>query len=164
MNKYIHMLVESYFDSTEQMNQLIKNTKALQRAEEKSKESRKDFIMNVLGPKAYKKYDNNGTFAPVPLSSIKLTKNDFDLMNTSLGENKTEKLIKMIKDSKYPNIGFYLIDNGMGNPYISTRIIFKTMDEVIDFFYTILHCFKKVYKTEEINWKPIVDKFKKYLK
>ena len=164
MNKYIQMLVESYFDSTEQMNRLIKDTKALQRAEEKSKESRKEFIMNVLGPKAYKKYDNGGTFAPVPLSAIMLTKKDFDMMNPSFDDSKTFKLIDMIRNTKYSNIGFELRDNGMGNPYISTRIIFRTMDEIIDFFYTILHCFKKVYKSEEINWKPIVDKFKKYIK
>ena len=32
------------------------------------------------------------------------------------------------------------------------------------FFYCVLSCFKKTYHTEEINWKPIVKKFRDYLK
>ena len=44
MNKYIYALVESYYDSTEQMNRILKDAKSLAKAEEKARESRINFI------------------------------------------------------------------------------------------------------------------------
>ena len=49
MNKYIYALVESYYDSTSQMNKILKDAKALQKAEEQAKEARELFIQNILG-------------------------------------------------------------------------------------------------------------------
>lgn len=57
-----------------------------------------------------------------------------------------------------------LRDNGSGQEILKTDIVFRTIDEVIDFFMAILTCYVKTYKTEEINWKPIVRKFRAYLK
>ena len=88
MNKYIYELVESYIDSTEQLNQTLKNVKTLERMEDKAKESRELFIENILGKSTYRKYDNSGLFAPVPLSSIKLIKKDFDDMSMSFDEDR----------------------------------------------------------------------------
>lgn len=162
MNKYIYALVESYTDSTEQLNTLIKNTEALRRAEEKSQEARIEFINKVLGKQTFNKYANKGTFAPVPLSAIKLIKKDFLDLNPSKDLIKTDKMLERITVKYYRN-DFTFIDNGYGEYGLKTDIVFKTIDEIIDFFYEILKAYKKVYHTEEIDWNPIVKKFRKYL-
>jgi hypothetical protein len=59
------------------MNKILKDANMLRKAEEKAKETRLEFIISVLGKKTYNRYFNNGTFAPVPLSAIRLLKKDF---------------------------------------------------------------------------------------
>ena len=46
--KYIKMLVEQYYDSTEQMNMILKDARTLQAATERNKILRADFLQNVL--------------------------------------------------------------------------------------------------------------------
>ena len=162
MNKYIYALVESYYDSTSQMNKILKDAKALQKAEEQAKEAREMFIQNILGKSTYRKFDNNGLFAPVPLNALHLTKKDLDDLSMSFDEEKTDKLIQKIQVKYYKN-DFDILDDGMGGGIVKTDIVFRTLPEIIDFFYCILNNYKKVYKTEEINWKPIVKKFRNYL-
>lgn len=162
MNKYIYALVESYFDSTSQMNKTLKDAKALQNAEAHAKETREAFLKSVLGKNTYNKFDNKGLFAPVPLNALHLMKSDFENLSTSIDEDKTDKLIEKIQVKYYKNT-FDILDNGMGDGILRTDIVFKTLSEIIDFFYCILQSYKKVYKSEDINWKPLVKKFRNYL-
>ena len=163
MNKYIYALVESYYDSTEQMNRILKDAKSLAKAEEKARESRINFIKEILGKTTYRKFDNDGLFAPVPLNALNLTKKDFDNLLLDYSGEKTFDLIKRIQIKYYRN-DFSVKDIGNDNILIKTDIVFKTIDNIVDFFYCVLSCFKKTYHTEEINWKPIVKKFRDYLK
>ena len=55
-NKYIHALVESYIDSTEQMNKTLKAAHRLQKMQDEAREARDQFINDVLGKSTYKKY------------------------------------------------------------------------------------------------------------
>ena len=48
-NKYIYALVESYVDSTQQMNKILKDAKKYERAAEEARDSRKQFITEILG-------------------------------------------------------------------------------------------------------------------
>lgn len=163
-NKYIHALVESYIDSTEQMNKTLKAAHRLQKMQDEAREARDQFINDVLGKSTYKKYQNDGVFAPVPLNALGLSRRDFEDLNLVLdSEDKTDKLIERLSVKYYRN-DFMLRDNGTGHDVLKTDIVFRTIDEVIDFFMTILVCYTKTYKTEEINWKPIVKKFRAYLK
>ena len=161
MNIYIKQLVESYFDSTSQMNSVIKDAIALMDKEEKLKETRTEFIQNILGKSTYKKFENDGLFAPVPLNGIKLTRKDFDDLYSELNGEKTEKMIAIIA-SKYGNYDLVLREEP--DMQIKTNIVFKTIDDIINFFYNILTAFKRIYRTEDINWKPIVRKFREYLR
>lgn len=162
INKYIYGIVESYYDSTEQMNKILKDANALQKAEAMAKEKRIEFIISVLGKKTYNKYNNDGTFAPVPLSAIRLIKKDFNKLSPEEDVVKIDKVIERLRLKYYRN-EFSFVDNGYGEYSLKTDIVFKTIDEVIDFFYNILVAYKKVFKTEIINWKDIVKKFRMYI-
>ena len=52
-NKYIYALVESYVDSTQQMNKILKDAKRYERAAEEAREARKQFICEILGKAMY---------------------------------------------------------------------------------------------------------------
>ena len=82
-NKYIHALVENYYqrNSTEQMNRQLKTARHAARAAAEAEQARKDFIMSVLGKATYRKFGaENDMFAPIPLNAIKITRKDFDIL------------------------------------------------------------------------------------
>jgi len=162
MNKYIQQLVEAYYDSTEQMNRILKDAAALRKAEEKAKENRIEFIVGVLGKQTYNKFANKGLFAPVPLSAMKLLKKDFVALSPAQDLAKIDRVLERIAQKYYRN-EFSFVDNGMGEYELKTDIVFKTLDEIINFFLTILSEYKKTFRSEEINWSPIVKKFRAYL-
>lgn len=161
MNIYIKQLVESYFDSTSQMNAVLKDAMALMAKEEKLKEARTEFIQSVLGKTTFKKLENNGLFAPVPLNGIKLTRQDFDDLYVELSGEKTDKLFDILAKN-YGNYDLILRDEP--EMQIKTNLVFKTIDDIINFFYNVLAAYKRVYRNEDINWKPIVRKFRDYLR
>jgi hypothetical protein len=144
------------------MNKILKDANMLRKAEEKAKETRLEFIISVLGKKTYNRYFNNGTFAPVPLSAIRLLKKDFISLSPQEDVVRMDKVLERIALEYYRN-EFEFLDNGYGEYELKTDIVFKTIDEVIDFFYYILVIYKKVFKTEEINWSKIVRKFRMYI-
>lgn len=157
------IIKEEYSSSTEQMNQILKNAKSLQMIEEKTRLVRIEFIQSVLGKNTYKKFDNSGLFAPVPLVALKLTFKDFADLNTDfdIPVEKVEKMISYLHDKFYRYKDLSYSENH--DAPIRTDIVFKTIDEIINFFYNLLSAFSKTYKTEEINWKPVVKKFRAYL-
>lgn len=166
INKYIHALVENYYrmDSTQQMNLQLKGAKKAIRAQEEADEARRAFITNVLGKATYRKSGaEDGKFAPIPLNALKITRKDFDVLaGENLEPGKTEKIIERLGVKYYRN-DFTLFNNGYED-ILKTDIVIKTPDELIDFFYNILNCFKKTYGTEEgIVWRPIVQRFRNYL-
>lgn len=161
MNIYIQKLVESYFDSTEQMNTVLKNARKLMQKDEELKATRIEFIQTILGKSTFKKMENDGLFAPIPLSAIKLTGKDFDDLYPEYDNEKTEKLIEILAKN-YGQCDFNLRDEK--DMQIKTNVVFRTIDDIINFFYNILAAYKKVYRSEEINWKPIIKKLKNYLK
>jgi hypothetical protein len=144
------------------MNKILKDANMLRKAEEKAKETRLEFIISVLGKKTYNRYFNNGTFAPVPLSAIRLLKKDFISLSPQEDVVRMDKVLDRMALEYYRN-EFEFLDNGYGEYELKTDIVFKTIDEVIDFFYYILVIYKKVFKTEEINWSKIVKKFRMYI-
>jgi len=162
INKYIYGVCESYQDSTYQMNKILKDANMLRKAEEKAKETRLEFIISVLGKQTYNRYFNKGTFAPVPLSAIRLLKKDFISLSPQEDVVRMDKVLDRMALEYYRN-EFEFLDNGYGEYELKTDIVFKTIDEVIDFFYYILVIYKKVFKTEEINWSKIVKKFRMYI-
>lgn len=165
MNKDIKIIVESYFDSTQQMNQSIKNMHKIQQAEEKTRDERRAFICSVLGKVTWNKFENGGSFAPIPLNAIKLSKKDFDNLNNTLSEEEnTYKLVEELQKIYYKNDFILTSVSGDGAEILKTDLVFSTPANVIDFFYNILKAFKKVYKSEEISWRHIVKKFREYLK
>lgn len=161
MNIYIKQLVESYFDSTEQMNSVLKDAMALMAKEEKLKDARTEFIQKVLGKTTYKRFENNGLFAPVPLNAIQLTRKDFDDLYAELSGEKTDKLFDILAKN-YGNYDMVLREDS--DMQIKTNLVFKTIDDIINFFYNVLAAYKRVYRSEDINWKPIVRKFREYLR
>ena len=162
-NKYIYALVESYYDSTAQMNKTLKDAKKYQKAAEEAREARKTFITEILGKQTYNKMSNNDKFAPIPLNALKIERRDFDNLSASFEAEKTDKLVERMQVKYYRN-EFALKDNGYGVEVLKTDVVFRTMDEIVDFFYAILACFVKTYRTEDIVWKSIVRRFRDYLK
>lgn len=166
-SKYIHALVENYyqFNSTEQMNRQLKNAKKAVHAQQEAEEARREFIMNVLGKSTYRQFGaDSEQFAPIPLNALKITRKDFDILaGDELEAGKTDKLIERLSVKYYRN-DFVLRNDGYED-VLKTDIVIKTADELIDFFYNILACFKKTYGHEDgIVWKSIVHKFRNYLK
>lgn len=161
MNPYIKYIIESYFSSTEQMNAVLKDAKELMKQNEKMKDVRTEFIQGILGKTTFRRFDNEGLFAPVPLNGIKLTGRDMSNIYPEMDDEKTDKFIEKIA-AKYPNCDFILRDNM--DEQIKTDIVFKTIDDIIDFFYAVYSAYKKTYRRDDLNWKPVVKKFREYLR
>lgn len=162
--KYIHALVENYYamNPTEQMNKTLKTAKKAIRAQEEAEAARREFIINIVGKNTFRKVSDPELFAPIPVNALKITRKDFDNMNLSIDDNRTDKFVENIGIRYFRN-DFMLRNNGFDD-VIKTDIVLKTPDELIDFFYTVLASFKKTYHSEEnINWKPIVQKFRHYI-
>ena len=161
-------LVEGYYnDSTEQMNSILKSSNKSMKKYQEEYEERKNMICSILGKATYNKFNNNGIFAPVPLSALHLTLEDFAKLQVGFNYSKFPMnnaitLVGYISKNYYRNT-FKIIDNGYTN-IINTDIVFKTLDEIIDFFMIVEKLFIKVYKTRKMNWTAIVRKFRNYLK
>lgn len=164
MIKEIKLLVEDYFNSTEQMNTVLKNQQKLQKKIDKNFDSRQQFIKSILGKITYNKYVNNGIFAPIPLSALHLTYTDF-LSLYSIKNNNEELMNKFLSEIKksYTRNDFKMVNNGITD-VLQTNIVFKTLDDIIDFLMLIEKTFKKIYKIDKINWNQIAKKFRNYLK
>lgn len=106
-----------------------------------------------------------GTFAPIPLSGLGLTVEDFMkfMKKNGLSEYR-EDLMNMLKliSEKYIRRQFMIV-----NDEVFTDIVFNSTDDMIDFFDIFLKSLNKAYKAkltaDSINWKPITDKLKKFL-
>lgn len=162
-NKYIYALVESYVDSTQQMNKILKDAKKYELAAEETRDSRKQFITEILGKAMYNRMENEDKFAPIPLNALKFERKDFENISTDINVDKTDKFIEKMS-VKYIRNEFALKDNGYRVQVLKTDVVFRTMEEIINFFYNVLACYVKTYRNEDINWKPIVKKFRAYLK
>lgn len=164
------IMEQYYLDAYDQMNIAIDNQKKLSKKNEKIYGSRQQFLSNILGKVTYNKVINKGTFAPIPVSALHLVYRDFYYLNKqnnmvkTLPEDNTEKTFKLISElSKiYYRNEFKFLDTG--STYIlQTNLVFKTVDDVIDFFENLQNVYKKVYKSIEINWLNFVKKFRNYL-
>ena len=164
--KYIYALVENFYqmNSTEQMNRQLKSAKKAIHAQQEADAARREFIVNVLGKSTYRRFGaDTEQFAPIPLNALKITRKDFDILaGDNLQPGKTDKLIERLGVKYYRN-DFVLRNDGYED-VLKTDIVIKTADELIDFFYNVLYCFKKTYGYEDgIVWKSIVHKFRNYL-
>ena len=72
------------------------------------------------------------------------------------------KFLSEIKKS-YTRNDFKMVNNGITD-VLQTNIVFKTLDDIIDFLMLIEKTFKKIYKIDKINWNQIAKKFRNYLK
>lgn len=173
MIESIKLLVEEYMGSTDQMNASIKNQSKESKKADKNYEVRQQFLISILGKATYNKYVNKGTFAPVPLSALHLKLDDFFTM---LPENAGIK-IKSIEEADLTNTDKVISELrkiyarneikfiNCGTAYVlHTNIVFKTLDDIIDFFFNIMKAVKKVTKSDKIVWKYLIKKFRDYLK
>lgn len=165
MDKYIRALVnESFYamNPTEQLNKTLKTAKKAAKAKEEAEAARSEFISDVLGKQTVKKFGDEEHFAPIPVGAIEITRKDFDNLAQTLDVIKTDELIERLGIKYYRN-DFSFRSNGKED-VLKTDLVLKTPDEMVDFFYAILYCFKKTYKTEEqISWRSVVKKFRHYL-
>ena len=175
MNKNIKLLIEDYFSGTEQMNMSIKNQMKVQKKADKAYEERQQFLISVFGKATYNKYVKQENFAPIPMSALHITFNDlyylFTVNNIKIkpmdnadGIERVKKLVQFL-NNVYTRNEFKLLDNGVDyNVY--TNLVFKSLDEIIDFFKSLQKGVYKIAKTNKlmINWKPIIKKFRDYLK
>ena len=164
MIKAIKYIVEDYFNNTDQMNNVLKTYDKQQKKYNKNFEERKQYLMQILGKITYNKYANNNIFAPIPLSALRFTQSDFIKLR-NVKEFNPEKDEKFINEFKklYPRNEFKFIDNGSVQ-VLQTNIIFKSLDDIVDFFKNIEKTYKKVYKDEFLNLTGIIKKFRNYLK
>ena len=163
MVKNIKLLVEEYFNSTEQMNMLMKSYEKQKNKDDKAYEARQQFLSSILGRNTYNKYVNNGVFAPLPLSALHLTISDFSKLINSKDLELITKVINEIGKS-YARNDFNIVNVSETNKVIQTNIVLKTLDNIIDFLMVVKKAVKKVCKTEEMNWSAITMKFRNYLK
>ena len=175
MNKNIKLLVEDYFSGTEQMNMSIKNQAKAQRKADKAYEERQQFLISVLGKATYNKYARKENFAPIPMSALHITFTDLYYlfmennvkmrpMDNADGIERVKKLIAFL-NKVYVRNEFKLLDNGVDyNVY--TNLVFKSLDDIIDFLQTLQKGVLKITKLNnpQIIWKPIIKKFRDYLK
>lgn len=167
----IRLLVEDYFSSTEQYNQLMKSQAKAEKKSSKEYESRQNKLKSILGLITYNKYSNKGTFAPIPVKALNLSFDDFYYLNPNnkksdydINQEKTIKLVNELKKVYYRN-DFKLFDTG-SKLKLETNLVFKTIDDMIDFFINIEKCYKKVYhENKEISKNDkIVKAFRNYIK
>lgn len=172
----IKVLLEDYFNNTEQMNMLLKNYSKEQKKASKAYDQRQEFLKSILGKVTYNKYTNKGMFAPIPLSALHLTFEDFYYlfpennikmrpMDNEVGIEKVQKLISRI-NKEYPNNGIKLLDNGVSYT-ISSNLVFKRLDNIIDFLMIIQKNVLKITSNKnnpQVNWKAMLKKFRNYLR
>ena len=164
MIKEIKLIVEDYFNNTDQMNNVLKSYDKQQKKYNKEFDQRKQYLMKILGKITYNKYANNNIFAPIPLSALHLTYKDFTTIR-SVKEYNPEKVEKFIQEFKklYSNNEFKFINNG-NIDVLQTNIIFKSLDDITNFFINFEKTYKKVYKDDFIQLTNIIKKFRNYLK
>ena len=166
MNTYVKQLILEYFDDQNtQLKNLLKDCEKAQKKYDKNSGPRRDFIISILGKNTYKKY-SIGEFAPVPLSAFGLTINDFAKFSKDTKKNPDdERVKKFIQEFRkfYHSNDVNFVNNGV-TLALQTNITFKKLDDIIDFFYNIFKAYKKVYKSEDIDWSLLVKKFRNYLK
>lgn len=168
MNEIVKNTIIAYYTPSEQMNNVLNNAKKIQAKYDKANVGRHEFLMNAMGKSLYKKCMNNGaldTFAPIPFSALGFTAEDFikfQTVNNFVDPIGLSKLYQYIEIA-YPKNMFKVYDNGD----IRCDIVFKTIDDIIDFFEIILKCTNKANKTkmqvQDLNWRPICKKFNIYL-
>ena len=175
---YIKYLIEAYNnknlpddlyykDSTYQMKKTLSKYNSEKNKYDKNYQSNIELIQTILGKNTYRKIENNGVFAPLYLTSIKLNLEDFASLDNTYKKGDSlesaEKLIGLMKKNEYYRNSLSAIDDGY-NMKIKTDIVFKDLDELIFFFITIYKYFQQVYKKKDINWNSIVKKIRNYLK
>lgn len=166
MNQYVRHLILEYFDNQNtQLKDLLKNCEKEKKKYDKLSTARRDFIISILGKNTYMKY-TKGDFAPIPLSALMLSYDDFAAFSIETKKNpdddRVKKLISEFRKIYYSNdVNF--VNNGV-KKMLQTNIIFKSFDDIINFFFNIFKIYKKVYKNEDINWSILVKKFRGYLK
>jgi hypothetical protein len=164
MNKF---LFEDYFNSTEQLNMQLKNYEKQQRKDDKAYPEKQALLISILGRNTYNKYANTGTFAPIPLSALHLTVNDFlKIYNSKTKKYDMELTLQLIGEIKklYNRNDFNVVEISENTKVIQTNIVFKTLNDIIQFFLNIKTAVKKIYKSDDINWTALTKKFRNYLK
>lgn len=166
MNKYVHNLILEYFDNQNtQLKDLLKNCEKEKKKYDKLSLSRKEFIISILGKNTYLKY-TKGDFAPIPLSALMLSYDDFAAFSLDTkGDPDDERVKKFISEFRkiYYSNDVNFVNNGI-KKMLQTNIVFKSFDDIINLFFNIFKIYKKVYKNEDINWSILVKKFRGYLK
>ena len=105
-----------------------------------------------------------GTFAPIPLSALKLTLDDFESFRVMNGyDTKEDALMDVIVwiDRYYFSHDFKIVNNNL-----YTDIFYISVDEIIDLYIAIWKAFNTVYHVkypkEDISFDPFNKKFRKY--
>ena len=170
MSHIVKLLVEEYLSSSQQYEETMKNVNASQKKYDKEKEIRNQFIISLLGKPMYNKlvkHSSMGTFAPIMLSAIKLNAEDFQkvfALNKKDNPMENVQAVAECMRKAYARNDFRFYDDGT----LLTDIVFSSMDNIIDFFNSIIRCFMKVSKVpvkqmNTFNVKPVIMKFKQYL-
>lgn len=162
MSKLVKQLIEQYISSTEQMDEVMKKIASSTKKYEKNKDSRNQFISNVLGNVVYNKLIKNGsmgTFAPIPLSALRLSMLDFQKICSINKKNITNDDISTI--ANLVNASYKRNLFVFRGEQLETDIVLQTMDSVIDFFNILIRAFLKITKTpinniNKFDVKPIV--------
>lgn len=158
-----------YIGNTEQMRNALAQANKDEATYAKNNAARHEFIKNVLGNKLYSdilELGATGTFAPIPLNLVRLTHDDFKRLLKINGLLDSDDIIVKIYNILRQYYVRYIFREV--NDKIDTDIVFKTFDEVIDFFYAIQHALEKIFLKRviseiDIKWKPITNKFRAYL-
>lgn len=158
-----------YIGNTEQMKNALAQANKDEATYAKNNAARHEFIKNVLGNKLYSdilELGATGTFAPIPLNLVRLTHDDFKRLLKINGLLDSDDIIIKIYNILRQYYVRYIFREV--NDKIDTDIVFKTFDEVIDFFYAIQHALEKIFLKRviseiDIKWKPITNKFRAYL-
>lgn len=173
MNKNIKKLLETYFNSYDQMTNLLKNNDKDIKKNEKEYLKNKDFVVNVLGKQTFNKF-NKELFAPIPMSALHITFEDLyytfinniaknHIIEDAAGVERTFKLLDELK-KYYTRNELKFVDNGYSYNF-NTNIIFKTFNDIVNFLVIVQKAVKKVSKRDDnISWKPLVKKFRNYVK
>lgn len=160
-------IFEDYINSTDQLNMQLKDYEKQQKKDDKAYEERKALLISILGRNTYNKYANRGTFAPIPLSAFHLTVNDFlKIYNSKTRKYDMDLTLQLIDQIKllYSRNDFNVVEVSENNKIIQTNIIFKSLNDIIQFFLNIKTAVKKIYKSDDINWTALTMKFRNYLK